>query len=303
MLASSGEYFYTDQTSMKTNNFHHLYLRTNIPAGQFLRLRRLCGSRDEYRNQAAKMRDKFLARGYPGKTIKQAYKRGLYADRTSLLQTRQRSEVDRLVCVLPYTQRTQKIQEIILQHWHVLTFHESLQNRPLFARTRGRNLRDILVHSDSYQTDTEPTPGQYRCQGCSVCKHVLETKSFQHPTMPYKQVLSRHFDCSTDRVIYAILCPCQKLYIGQTKLSICTRIIQHRSCIHTGKIESPLVKHWQDCGHTEDQLKFCILQQRPNRRGGHISQDLRQTEQRFIYYWQTMAPKGLNATIEWEAFL
>ena len=58
---------------------------------------------------------------------------------------------------------------------------------------------------------------------------------------------------NTNPGIYRLSCSCGKLYVGETKLNISSRIYQHQSATHEGKWEnSAVAAHAKDChGHIE----------------------------------------------------
>ncbi|XP_071983969.1 uncharacterized protein [Engystomops pustulosus] len=67
-------------------SFHPKHLRTSIPVGQFLRVRRNCCDDMDFRTQAKDLTERFQARGYPKKVISKAFIRARDSDRKTLLE-------------------------------------------------------------------------------------------------------------------------------------------------------------------------------------------------------------------------
>lgn len=91
----------------------------------------------------------------------------------------------------------------------------------------------------------------FPCSKCQVCPFVDRTKVFKDAKGHKQYELRDLINCSTDRVIYMLTCPCQKIYIGKTKRQLRIRI-EHLRDIKREKDrekdpekyhESPVAKH------------------------------------------------------------
>ncbi|OCT63510.1 hypothetical protein XELAEV_18044609mg [Xenopus laevis] len=85
-------------------------------------------------------------------------------------------------------------------------------------------------------------------------------KFFEHRGTGERYYMRGYYTCISQYVIYAIVCPCGKIYVGETIQKVKSRISQHRSTINVGNAALPLSKHFKDKGHTAEQLKFTILE-------------------------------------------
>ncbi|XP_029475942.1 corrinoid adenosyltransferase isoform X1 [Rhinatrema bivittatum] len=289
-------------TLLAFDSFHPHHLKTNIPTGQFLRLRRLCSSTTEYITQAQNMIVRFQERGYPYKILKRAYKRALYVrDFLFLKSTHQQDPT--VNCILPFSTSSKTISALIRKHWAALALDKFFRSLRFMYR-RGRNLRDILVHTVGHPADMTYEGGHRPCGRCSVCQHTNTLTQFAHPHSGCLYKLSGTSDCNTRGVVYVITCPCQLLYVGKTQRSIKTCIIEHRSSINISKENAPLVSHWIEKSHTTADLQFFVLEVvLPPARGGDYSLILLRHEQRWIFRLNTIIPHGLNSEIEWNHFL
>ncbi|XP_029474481.1 uncharacterized protein LOC115100255 [Rhinatrema bivittatum] len=283
------------------NSFHPKHVRENIPVGQFFRVRRLCSDVLSFKTHAQDLQERFSARGYPTRIVKQAYKRARHINRDLLLQPKPKQNAPALVCVLPYSNRVGDLIEVVKNHWHLVSGFMGMQDPPMFSFRRSRNLRDILVHSDLGGSEhwKDTAGGHYPCTKCSVCKLCLSLKDFSHPVSGKKIFLKHFTTCQTSSVVYVVQCPCGLLYVGKTSRMVRLRILEHCSRIRNVVETAPLVKHWREYNHKVEELRFFVLQKVSARRGGNINKILLQKEQRWIFNLQTLWPKGLNDKIEW----
>ncbi|OCT68210.1 hypothetical protein XELAEV_18039507mg [Xenopus laevis] len=113
-----------------------------------------------------------------------------------------------------------------------------------------------------------------------------------------------YYTCISQYAIYAIVCPCGKIYVGETIQKVKSRISQHRSTINTGNMALPLSKHFKEKGHTAEQLRFTILETVPPlRRGGDRELNLKQREVWWIKKLNSLHPNGLNKDYNLYLFL
>ena len=143
----------------------------------------------------------------------------------------------------------------------------------------------------------EPLVGHFKCGSCAVCDFTLNVKNFVHGTIDFKL---RHFsNCNTTNVVYAVWCPCGLVYIGQTTQPIKSRIIQHRSRIRCQIVNAPLVTHFMAFNHTEDVLRWQVVEVvKLPPRGGNLAALLMRVECKWITKCHSI-DRGLNTLEEW----
>ncbi|OCT92622.1 hypothetical protein XELAEV_18015679mg [Xenopus laevis] len=130
------------------------------------------------------------------------------------------------------------------------------------------------------------TVAMFPCYDCNQCPFVLKGKDFVHPTTGYTVHLQNNFTCISKYAIYALVCPCGLIYIGETTQMIKSRILQHRSSINL------------------DQLKFMVLETVPPMKGGGDRElRLKQREVWWIHKLQALSPRGLNKDYDLYLFL
>ncbi|OCT79951.1 hypothetical protein XELAEV_18026767mg [Xenopus laevis] len=156
------------------------------------------------------------------------------------------------------------------------------------GKTIGSKLTRTLVRKDTIQKDTflgVKNNGMYPCLNYKQCKYVMKGKTFKHP-------------------VYAIVCPCGMIYVGETVQKIKSWISQHKSTIKLGNMGLPLSKHFKEKGHTAEQLRFTVLEMVPPlERGGDHELRLKQREVWWINKLNSLHPHGLNKDYNLYLFL
>ncbi|OCU00267.1 hypothetical protein XELAEV_18006038mg [Xenopus laevis] len=144
----------------------------------------------------------------------------------------------------------------------------------------------------------------YPCLNCKQCKYVMKVKTFKHPdTGEIIQIYGYH-TCLTQFVVYAIVCPCGMIYVGETVQKVKSRISQHKSTIKLGNMGLPLSKYFKEKGHTAEQLRFTVLEMVPPlERGGDRELRLKQREVWWINKLNSLHPHGLNKDYNLYLFL
>ncbi|OCT94102.1 hypothetical protein XELAEV_18011767mg [Xenopus laevis] len=142
----------------------------------------------------------------------------------------------------------------------------------------------------------------YRCIGCAQCSNVIRGREFVHPGTGFTVQLRGHYTCTSKYVIYAFVCPCGYVYIGETAQMVKSRISQHKSSINLGNDRLPVSKHFIDKGHNADQLKFIVLEGIPPLKYGS-NQELKLKQREVWWIHNTLAPNGLNRDYDLYHFL
>ena len=288
-------------TLLHFSSCHPKTLRENLPYGQFLRIRRNCTNREDFFLNAEALVEKLICRGYPKRLVRHSLKRAWYTPRETLLVPKQKEVSFPLTCVLTYSPKAQKIKRIISRHMGLLCGLGV--DKPLFSFRKGKNIRQHLVRAQrrGRQDKDEsivsrlglpPVVGHFRCHKCVACKFTQDVKSVMINDI--KIDLKRFSNCNTKNVVYCINCPCKLFYIGQTGQAVKTRILQHRSRIKCKVQGAPLVSHFTELSHSENDLEwYVIFVIDKDRRGGSIQSTLTRKEAELIEKFHT-AQHGLN---------
>lgn len=186
---------------------------------------------------------------------------------------------NRIPLVTTCTNWSNKIASIINKHWPIIQqSHKNIkefQDRPLLSYRRSSNLCDKLVKSDvgprSQKVQTflsKPRKGSFPCLSCVNCNYMQKGENFIHPMTGISFRINHFYTCNSTYVVYALICPCKIIYIGETKYDIKTRITQHRYSIRKKRHDLQVPKHYCEYNHQERDLKFMMLDQIPTRRRG-----------------------------------
>ena len=301
-------------TLLKADSNHSKRLISNIPIGQFLRLRRNCSSTLDFSKKAADLTKRFTERGYAKADLDSAYNRALNTDREALLKKKPKKPPSNRLCFsTEYTPAAGMIRNIITKHWHVLQSDPTMSNicsdPPLFCFRRSRSLRDRLVHSDltppSPSWLPSPPQGFHKCGNCSQCSNSTNAKDFTHPRTGKRFKIKSFINCNSTHVVYLLKCPCGMAYIGQTKRPLKIRIGEHKTAIRTGNLEYAMARHYKQANHgSPASLRFWGIEKvSSSARGGDIIKKLLRREAYWIYTLNTLEPSGLNEELSLSSYL
>lgn len=287
---------------------HPKSLRSNLPYGQFLRVRRNCYTLDKYKDHADQLAKNLRARNYPSRLVKRSYKRAANNNREALLEPPVvKPPLDRLTFVSTFCAMTNEIQKSVRKHWRILNCCTDKIPPPLFSLKRGYSLRDQLVHMRPRNEepravgtlwDMPAIQGHFPCGSCSVCHQTKHTENIDiGTTKPWRQL--SFTNCNSTNLIYLIICPCNKSYVGMTTRKLKIRISEHKSNFRCKKTVTRLMKHFVDANHKPDEFSWTVLEKPyiPS----HISdvpKFLFMKEQRWVYRLLSDS-RGLNDTIPW----
>lgn len=108
--------------------------------------------------------------------------------------------------------------------------------------------------------------------------------------------------------MYGIVCPCPKIYVGQTGQELRKRVQEHLSSIsleqrdhNLGKTLTLVAQHFfQTHDSNTGGLKvFGLKKVWPSPRGGEDTQRLLQIESEWIYSLGSLTPQGLNEELRY----
>uniref|UniRef100_A0A0F8CGT9 Reverse transcriptase domain-containing protein n=1 Tax=Larimichthys crocea TaxID=215358 RepID=A0A0F8CGT9_LARCR len=165
---------------------------------------------------------------------------------------------------------------------HLQLQHPAFRNhKTISAYRRNKNLKDILVHSKF--TDHKPQTHPEYSTHYRNRKFITNTYSgASYPTLGT-------FSLNTSNTVYIITCTiCNKHYIGETKHNIHTRLKQHMYTIRQGKLNTPIVQHFQQ--HPYNKLIITGLEAND----GWSTGQRKRAEKGWIFRLDTKAPNGLN---------
>ncbi|CAJ0922348.1 unnamed protein product [Ranitomeya imitator] len=245
---------------------HPTAVKKSIPCSQFERVRRIVSDPIVRSQGLNEMEGKFSLRGYPPRMLKQC--------RNTISSKKDSGSPPRIPLVNTFHPFLYKFHNKIRKHWHIL--RDSFPEVPEFqipfmpCFRRPNNLRNKVVRADIGSRLTMPKQlflrtqkkGTFQCLQCAQCANVLKGPKISHPQTGADIPIRGFFTCNSKQVIYAIKCPCGKVYVGETMQTIKERISHHKSDIRCGKNHLPIPYHFQEAGHSVTQLRFLVLEQR-----------------------------------------
>lgn len=296
----------TDRNSFLHFNSHHpRSLINSLPYSQFLRVKRNSTNEGHFKEEANKLYRQFSQRGYPNKIIDAALHKTQNKQRSTLLGNKYRTNNNNKInWGLDFTHLAMDIKGIVYKYWHIIEGIPGCQERPNIGFRRTRNLKDMLMYRRTNVIDkgSGQLPGGLKaCGHCSVCKLAIQSDTLQHNGLTLTN--KRFVNCSSRNVIYFIKCSCGRAYVGYTKRMIRTRICEHRSRIRNHTQDAPLVAHFEQAGHSEEDFKFWIIEQIMGGPGKDVQRSLLQKETQWIFKLNTMQPMGLNTAQDFSCFI
>ncbi|CAJ0954765.1 unnamed protein product [Ranitomeya imitator] len=208
---------------------HHRSTINGIPAGQFLRIKRICTNAKDYEKQASDLAGRFIERGYSKRQIKKGCKKASETSREELLYGSKRdynrkTDKNEIRFIKKFNKQWPELTNIMYKHWGILQsdpiLKQFLSDRPSMVPRRSRNLKDLLVHSH-YSTTRQVTAnpggnGFFPCNMCKGCRNLFKSKTFVNFDGSRIFEIRKRLTCSSKGVIYHAQCPCKKVYIGMT---------------------------------------------------------------------------------------
>ncbi|XP_073417913.1 uncharacterized protein [Dendrobates tinctorius] len=282
----------------------------NIPHNQFQRIRKNCTEDEDFNNQAEVLKGRFLAQKYPSQLVHSTFNNVSKNFNQQILLSGRSKEKDthanyQANFITTYNSQHKEIKNILGDLWYIIqkdpVLNKVLPDKPTVTFRKARSLKNHLAPSrlSQYTPDnhTGLTPGIFRCQRprCSLCSNIAHnTFIFSHPFTSEKFTITNHLSCVSAFVIYVILCPCPKLYVGRTTQPLHCRMNSHRHNTKIGYQQHGLSRHF-DSFHQRDFSKAIIfpLEHIPE----HVSnrtQALNRKEVYWIYKLKTIGSYGLN---------
>ncbi|XP_069612068.1 uncharacterized protein [Ranitomeya imitator] len=303
------------------SSFHPQHLKKGIPKGQFYRIRRNCSTQEDFRRHSQDLTQRFKNRGYPRKVIANAYSTAKEVDRGSLLQPRQKTAPRPLGVITTFNNQWQEVRGILTKYWGILCSEPKLKphisERPSLIARRPKNLKDCLSHSHFKRQVTRLNrgirlTGTFPCGNCSICPFIGSNEMFFSSLSPSLQMaVKTYFNCKSRNLVYALICPCPKTYVGQTTQELKRRIQQHLSTITTakkdlekGKTLSSVASHFLSTHNSQSRgIKIVGLESvQPDIRGGDITLELLRRESKWIFNLNSQTPFGLNEDLLFTGF-
>lgn len=143
--------------------------------------------------EAKVLKAKLLARGYPNRLIRKSLKRAWFCPREELHITKEKTVIDRLICVTTFGVHTNKVRNLIMRNWNLIKSIYPTKETPMFEFKRGKNVKDHLISSSTEnimrKTNTlESAWGMPELKGHFKCWHCAPVPSLLTQVHLYVQM-------------------------------------------------------------------------------------------------------------------
>ena len=291
---------------------HPKHCKDGMPYGQFLRVRRICSSTDDFETKAIEMGKHFIRRGYPKWLVSDSFIRALRKPREELLQVKpSTSETNSKTFyrITTFHPSFNGFKETITKNWDFLTrsniTKDLRQHKVIFGNRRNKNLRDILVKAKLTPPNTKNTTDQPMVAHSNPCKTPtcrycpkIDTSGRITSTYTGRSYQSRiRVDCKSNNLIYCITCKiCKLQYVRMTKNRLMDRFQAHFYNITSNKTEHAIGRHFNLPSHNGiNDVTIHILDFIHMNAAKPDSEHLRRyTENNWQHRLHTIAPLGLN---------
>ena len=282
-------------------SYHASHAKNSLPKSQFIRIRRICSSLEEFDKHAEKYVNHFVRRNYSRKHVIQHYNTVRSMNRDSLLNYRQATEdTARIPLVLTYNHKFSGIGRVLLDVYKRTAlqhnnFRKIFPSVPFVAYRRTKNLRERLVRANHHGksgcgTNNNMDSGPTR----SLIEPQMNTSGLITNSRARRSARIAGGPANTIGCIYAAECTKHDLlYVGQTGGRLNVRFNGHRSDTSLRPERCELDQHFAEgnCNINKD-LRVSVLE---NAKG--TSDSFREyKEDRWITRLQTNKPAGLNVS-------
>lgn len=301
---------------------HYRKWKSNIPYGQFRRVRKNCTSNTIFEEQAAIIRTRFVEKGYPKPLIESAYDKVKNISQGNFFRAK-----DKTTCrdnikhnnnilssnfVTTFCDAHPTIRRILNDKWFILrndpilkdliptrpliTFRRAPTIKNLLAPSRLKQHRNINAELSSNRENGSFKCAQPRCKCCDIIKHNVTSFKSTHSKeiFPIKYNLT----CQSQYVIYLVECTCGHQYVGRTIQKLHLRLNKHRSNIKKGFLQHSVSRHiFNYHPGINTPITITPIDYIPS----HVQnrfEKLKNKETFWIYKLQTLYPKGLNDITE-----
>lgn len=140
--------------------------------------------------------------------------------------------------------------------------------------------------------------GFHSCGHCYSCtrvpRNVRKVNEFTNPQDNRLYNIRDFISCDTVCVVYAVKCPCNKIYVGRTKALIAL-MEEHVRNIRKGFDKHFLSVHFRDAHKSTDGMQFWGIEApKHHSRGSNYVRDINKRESWWIHQLGSLTPGGVE---------
>lgn len=258
------------------NSFHPQHTFRGIVKSQLLRFKRICTRGEDFWEAVGILFRSLRRRGYSRPFLK------------NCLRTFQNRRIGDHGSLIPLITTFSSVGKL-LNHKFKSNFEEVLGHLDTFknskvisAYRRNRNLKDILVQAK--------LPSLCRVKSLILDSQFVKLRFVKSKKDNTIHKILQGFSSRSKNCVYIIFCSvCSIQYVGETKNSLSTRMVQHRYNVRNKKdTDTLLVKHFLEHGLLS--MRMAGLQRNINWSDG----ERKLVERQWIFRLGTKKPFGLN---------
>ena len=250
---------------LNTSSNHPKHVKTNIPKGQFIRVRRICSQNEDFLSNCATLSSYFEKRGYKSEDLKKSIKEVSMMPRSKLLEDTEKIKRDpQLIFVCDWHPNVARLPSALKKHFHLLqndtAANEIFTSVPMVAYRRPRSLKNILVRNRIREVETPKITEPCRKKNCKLCKDIISTDKICNTKRGISIKTEGGGTCQTKNAIYGVICTrCDMICVGQTGVALSSRFSKHRYDIKNRPDNSEIAEHFHT-GHQDGDMKVFLLQ-------------------------------------------
>lgn len=260
------------------SSFHPVHTFKGIVKSQLLRFWRICTQKQDFGVAVGILFKSLRGRGYTRPFLRNCLR--------IFLKQRERKQEDIIPLICTYNSGSRLLNKQLKGNFEL--FQNSVKDkvnlevRVISAYRRNRNLRDLLVRAK--------LPSLNVVKSKLLDKHFCTLWYVRNCRNGMVHRIKQGFTTGTKNCVYLIYCiRCGVKYVGETRNSLSTRMVQHRYNVrHKRETSTLLVRHF--LSHGLDSMRVAGLQYNEL----WADTDRKRAERQWIYRLHTREPWGLN---------
>ncbi len=134
---------------------------------------------------------------------------------------------------------------------------------------------------------------------CATCNFINTDNEVRSASTGYWFKIQQNSNCESKNVVYLLSCKkCGLQYVGETKRSLWQRFGEHKNSVKNKKMNTLMVQHFNQVGHSVEDMTIMVLHQNDNGQGSGVKGGLIQCEDFYIRLLNTVYPYGLNDKVK-----
>ena len=254
---------------LNSSSNHPKHVKSNIPKGQFIRIRRICSNTKDYLKNCKYLSSFFENRGYSSRDLKKTIRDVLNMPRDNLLVDKIKTPADpQMIFVADWHQNLSRLPSILRKHHHILQngIHtkDIFTSNPIVAYRRPKTIRNAIIRNklitDSEKNTQTKVTSTKPCGKCKLCPNIYTAEKIKNEKKEITITLNDGGNCQTKNIVYACVCTRHNIIcVGHTGDSLATRFSKHRYDIKKRPKNSEIAEHFS-VNHSENDLRVLILQ-------------------------------------------